>query len=592
MNSTRVTIVLFTIAAVLAVAVPGIRESIDALLIESTLGRPDRLPSPAEVQRVCQQRPEDAQLWLGRAEYLAGLRTAQSRVDMGMEWGAWESYWARLERRLPAHIPSEGDVTVAYQAARAVDAGPAVLTRAALWAMPPLFEVSLLHDASEPLPTLTLEQRRQIDDSRTLLSAWHAQEPDSGTPSVLIAWGHVAEDDMGAAMNALDRLSQADRWRTHARAAFEAQGELLRAAGSRTDSDDLFASDAAPHLKARHLGRFLASRAHEPRRAGDYRRAVRLYVATLRIGVLLAESPNGIDFLSAGTVLALAAAEDAPPSQPHASREQMDQRNLAGMQGLAAYLSQHGAGTVGESAVEALRRYSVRRAEYSQASKAARAQRWAMWGSPPVTNARIIWWTLIVLALLAGLAGIVALATIRVGRYEPRQWRWWEWLALAALLIAPMQVWFGLLAKPMGPPEIRLPEATGEITEEMTRRPLIPLRLQMAIDDWLLPAAAMVGAWVLMAAGAAYDRRRLERRPTGAMNVFRDVLRLAAPTLALLVLLSVLAAPLIYARAQQIQRRDIGKIEVGELVFYGIMEQEDGPHSPAGESATTGRHSG
>ncbi|MFW5867918.1 MAG: hypothetical protein ACOCX2_08895 [Armatimonadota bacterium] len=573
------TIVLLALAAVLALAVPSIREGIDTLFIEGVLGYPDKLPSPSEVERIVERHPENAQLALGSAEYLAGLRTAASRVSADYDWGAWDTYWTRLARQLPASIPAEEEVSEAYQAATALEGGfgPAH-ARHALWLLPSFGEMSLPLTPSGPAPRLDYRQRDALARARTALRDWASADPENATPIVMIAWTFMAEGETDAAIDELDALADAERWDSCEQETMRGIAELLSHAGHSVHMDDLFTSDTNPHAKARHVARALSDRAHERRKAGHYRPAVRSYVAALRIGIVFSQSRRAGPFISTPAVFGIASAEDDPGGPRHPTAQQIAQRRLQSLEGLARYLHRFGAGRTADRAVAALQAWQKRFDAYIAKSDAFRQWEWEAWGSPPATNARIIWWTLLALSALTGLIAL-SVAVLRTrDDYVPLRGRWRDWLLLAGVLILPMQIWFGLLAAPIGTPESRAPETLEELLGmEETATPVIPLRLQWAADQWLPPAMLAAGAWVLVAAGLALRRRRA--RPelrTGVRFVLRDVVRLAAPTLALLVVLSALAVLPANSRLHEIRNHQIERQVQGDLVYFGIVEAEEG----------------
>ncbi len=576
MNSGRVTIVLLALALVLAIAAPGIREGIDTLFVGTVLAYPDTLPSPAEVKAIIEQHPEDAQLALGRAEYLAGLRTAASRVSPDHNWGAWDTYWTRLERSLPRPIPSEADVADAYQAAMALEKGfgPAH-ARHALWLLPGFGEISLPLRASDPAPRLNYRQRDALARARTALRDWASADPQNGTPIVMVAWAFMAEGKTDASIDELDALADAERWDSYERETMKGIAELLSLAGRSVGMDDLFTSDTNPTAKTRHVARALSERAHERREAGHYRLAVRSYVAALRIGILLSQSRRAMPFIATSAVFGLASAEDDPGGPRNPTAQQIAQRRLQSMQGLARYLRLYGAGRTADRAVAALRSWQPRFDTYIAKSEAFRQWEWEAWGSPPATNARIIWWTLLAMSALTGLIAL-SVAVLRTrDDYVPLRWR--DWLLLAAVLILPMQIWFGLLAAPIGPPDSRAPETLEELLGmEETAPPVIPLRLQWAADQWLPPAMLAGGAWIVVAAGLALRRRRTSPElRAGVRFLLRDVVRLAAPTLALLAVLSALAVLPARSCLHEIWNQQVERQVQGDLVYFGIVDADE-----------------
>ncbi len=585
MNSTRVTIVLLAIAAVLAAAVPTIRGGIDYFLVRGMLAHPDKLPAPEQVDRIVQEHPEDARLALGRAEYFQGLRDAAAVDTDDPYWGAWSSFWLRRARSLPTSSPMEQDTAEAYSLAieRAGD-DPIARARYALWVLLSVGGINFPEEPSAPLPSLSITENGQMQETREALARWRRVDPQNGTPTAMIAWSLIAQGEMDEALDELRHLERADYWDDYEGEALLGAMAVLTEASHTPRTTTLFISYPACYAKARHLGRFLANHAHEARRAGHYWIAVPHYVAALRLAMLLAESPRPLDFLSAGAVFGLASKEDDPGGPGRPTPEQIAQRRLQAMQGLTLYLRAHGAPSVAEEAMEVFTRYQERLERYLEKSDAFHQWEWEAWGSPPVTNARIIWWTLSTLTLIAALAGLLALFLRPQGDHRPLQWRWWDWLGLAAVLVIPMQVWFGLLAEPIGPPEVQSPESTEEWLEtwsEHRRQPIIPPRLRRAMDQWVPPALIAVGAWVLLAAAADVDRRRQagdEDVPVG--RVLHDLMRLTAPTLALLALLSVLAVPPARGRLQRISDEQLERHVQGDVAYYGII---DGHHADEGD---------
>ncbi|MBD3291686.1 MAG: hypothetical protein GF393_02075, partial [Armatimonadia bacterium] len=512
MNATRWTVVLLAIAAVLAAAVPSIREGIDYFLVGGLLAHPDKLPAPEQVDRIVQEHPDDALLALGRAEYFQGLRGAAA-VDKDDPYRAWSSYWLRRERSLPSSVPTEQETTEAYRVAieRSGDA-PAARARYALRMLLKVGSITFPDEPADPPPSLSVAERGHMGELRDALHEWRSVDPGNGTPTAMIAWALIAQGKADEALDELRALERADHWDDYEREALSGAMAVLTEAGHTPRTTSLFIVYPACYSKARHISRFVSSRAHEERRAGHYWVAVSHYVAALRIGMLLAESPRPLDFLSAIAVFGLVSAEDDPGgASGRPTPEQLARRRLAAMEGLANYLRANGAPSMAEEALDGFARYQDRYERYSEASDAFRQWQWEAWGSPPVTNARVLWWTLSTLVLVVALAGLVALFLRPQRNHLPLQWRWREWLALTAALVIPMQIWFGLLAEPIGPPEERSVESAEDWTEiwaEQRRQPIIPPRLRRAMDRWVPPALIAIGLWAALAAAADLERRR------------------------------------------------------------------------------------
>jgi hypothetical protein len=306
------------------------------------------------------------------------------------------------------------------------------------------------------------------------------------------------------------------------------------------------------------------------------------YAPALRISMLMVQNPRGLTFMSGSAGFGVVSGEDDPGGEGRPTPEQIASRRLKAMQGSSRYLRAQGEPKLADEALAVFTRWQDRWQTYQEKSDAFRAWQWRVVGSPPYTNARVTWWTLAVLAVVAILLGLGSLVA-RDREGGALRWPWWQWLALAALLIIPMQIWFGLLAEPMGEPERPEPETLTEFAEmlERYREQRIPPRVILALERWLPPGALAVGVWLVVATGVAVRRRWSSAEHTSAARyLLRDLLRLAAPTLALMVLLSVLAVPPAYNRTREVRHEQVNRWVQADMVYFGLMKASDKDQDP------------
>jgi len=570
MNSARLTIGLLVLAAVLAVAVPTIREGLRYLVVEATLNRPPPYVSAPTMIDAAEHHPDDAQIWLSLAAYLDTLRWMVVRAPSIDGVSSQRTLWSdALLWRSRLAAPTEAQLQAAWE--RALELGSdraATHLRFAQHLLPD--EAHLPQEPRGEAPPLTDEQRRMLGDAREHLHAALKADPGNGALSYLLAWALMAEGREDDALDALDALATADRWTDYGGELAGGVARLLEESGRRVRVTYVLGQAGATLGRNRALAWALIAVGDDRRHHGDDADAVRCYAAAIRgMDLMATRAPDALtrmDALAVRGICVLSPDWKADVSSRGVERgtEEWDRLWIAYARGLSDYLAGQGRQDLADLYLSARRESERWFAAYHRADDAWEAHLARLWTSPPVPNARAIWWTAAALLPLTVLIGLVALVVrpTAAGATRPGAG---TWLGMLMLVLLPVQAW--VIWAPMPSPEPRLPDQPSmtQIWEEPVAGVFSP-GLAEAARQFGLPAAVATGVWLLAAAVVLARRHGASAAPCALW-------RLAAATLALVVLLSVLGVWPVQRRVQAIGHEQVRREVVGDIEFLAMAEQ-------------------
>ncbi len=276
MNTTRVTIILLALAAVLVIAMPTIQRAGARLL---------RPPPPqatfAELQ-VIAERAHRPELWLAIAE-------------VGWQRAAVTQTVLAADATGSGHVPASEALLQAWQHAvetSTVQSAPAV--RVTLFRLHPM--VNRIEAAGRGTDTAE-EVPSECVDRLMRIARWTRQvDPDNAAVWLMGAWLHAAEGDIEAALDGLAGLPDARRLTT-----YRGEVALATAALAETIDSPPDVSLHVPEIGDRvwdallwQTAQMLTEEARQLRREDDHEVAITLYEALLHMARLI--RANAHDF--------------------------------------------------------------------------------------------------------------------------------------------------------------------------------------------------------------------------------------------------------------------------------------------------------
>ena len=563
-DSARLTIALLVLAAILAVAVPTIRNGTIGAVLSAV---PHPYLSLAEARAAVERGDGDAALRLGLAEF---ARSRLEQVDLMIRYGSPETSGQVYGLWGPA--PSQDEVQQAYHAAiEAAPQDPAPHLRYAIFLAD---RVGDLDSSDETAPTLTAEQQELLASIEAQVEAVRALAPDNAAADYLLAWVALVQGDTMRVLREASAALAKGGFSTYQTEVARDWLQLVKHAGLHPSrwSLALMAMQPGNPLKVgsllRDLARRLQALGDDYRHAGDHGQAIRCYETIIHLGRLMrVHAFSVMDGLLGVAVTAIAAASPdwTPPRGPEPEDEADRALRIATRtSALADYLSANGRSDLAEqyrAEMAAGQRFrDAGREVIAGAVDRVTGQFWK--GAAPYGLAVwVLFGTMVIVGALIGLASLLAAWWREPARGAERSYRQWLWcLAL------------GLMGPALG--AAVLPWTLGRSDGPDSGN---------AIGVLLVASAASGVAGWCAAAWVQTMRRRArppeEQRLGRARSWLRGMRALLAPTLAALVVLSVLGIYPVQRNVARMEQETRQMNLVGEVAYYGLTEQT--PESPA-----------
>jgi len=561
MRPWRVVGLLFLLSALILLCVPPLRHAIP-FLANTTAGRAE-LPSQTEYEAVALAHPKDAEIWLGYASLAQRCEWMRSLLGTVPE--------------VPQSCSRPAKTTAADAFARAVKLAPNApaprfhyalyllgasgsLTRADEYASPP----------PEPAEPHTAAQEANLQAAEDALIACRAMAPDNAACDYLLASTYYAQHDDEIAFAAAQRGAAKTLWTTYQREAALAQWKLFDNLPNSGRPRVSFQStpDATTGARVRSVARILQAKAEKFRMSGDHRRAIVNCECIIRLGRLVRVNAYSIiDGLVAVAVTNIAAPGSLVPASEWAAAQAVPDsaarvKRIGDLrtEALASYFRRHGrADLAGFYEQE-----SAAAAKWRQVAKTATSRQVGVLVDTCFGDGIAVSFAMWVQCALFAVLGLI----VGLGAVVTRCWRrpvegfgptYGGWIALLVLSLLPGLL-FALVVEVKG----------------------LPLQYWANPAMRIMPLAGGTGLLLWMVGvGVVAGRRRAglsaEERPGRARSFSATIRALVAPTLAALVLLSVIGLSPMAGAEKRINTMYRTIAEQGEVQYWGIDTEQDAP---------------
>lgn len=590
--------ILLAAAVALVLAVPSLRREVISQVTTPLAYRFVGSPPLRKVKRVVEGHPSNPEMWLG---YAGSIKGTNADV-MGLGWACGTDWWDRMdmmqtlrlmggqgvsrargagwwERRLEQaphwekkavqevcwhawprallrriEAPEERAERKALEKARALAPESAAIgLRYALWLLDKTGSPSAAEDDRHP-PQRSLEEMRNLREAREVLKQCRGQDRDNAACDYLLAWTYLAERKDDEALGALRGAAGKRQWNTYQREFYRAilrvWDEIESPVGDHVPAQtaSFLVYEWGIYGRLRSLARRVAALGNELRAQGEHEQAILCYEAVARLGNLLRKHAyTQIDGLVGLAISGIAAApflSQAEAARIHAavsgSTARIERRTQARTRNSCAYVREHGrddlAAFYARDMAEGERwRRDFRRVRDEQ-------EKWEAITSN--VNALVVsGWIWMVTGAMLGVGVMVwALSLMLGGAGQERQaasWGYLQWLALLALLTAPALV---LVCLPIG---------SLSLTDSMYWGNVILIGG--------LGVCVVMAVWLLLV------------RVLGEGGPYLACLRtLVPPTVAALILMSVVALWVVRARADSYDAKCREIWTQGEAKYWGI----------------------
>ena len=339
----RLTAVLFGLGLLLFTLVPVFREglvvALCVVLPKDALWFDPSVPSTTELERVALGHPEDAQIWLGYAEAMSYLGLTSHKLDK----------WTHPKTT----------VEDAYRIALALHADPQTIRlRHALYCLEKLaLSVGVTHSLDQRRPeerALSTDEIALLRTAKQLLVKCREADSDNAACDYLLAWGHSVASQDEQALDLLQAGLAKDHWNTYDRQAAEAVarifGESRMPAGLQTLNVRQGAYLTRPLLLSRSMADILAFETKDVLTTGHHEPAIMRLECLVHLGHLMRidaysmnEGLNALQITGTPARLFWADEESArTPSRINYYGEDGLMLYRASARKFAAYLHQHG----------------------------------------------------------------------------------------------------------------------------------------------------------------------------------------------------------------------------------------------------------
>jgi len=544
-------VVLVAMAVVLVVTVPTLRGLV-ASRLRQTAGLDSRgFPLASTYAAIVSAHPQDAEMWQAYAEALWSQLETSEYAEAGAQEPVREETIDKAYQKAVELDPNSAAARFSYAVFQ--------LDRMKLKTLPDegVFE-------GEPSGALTGPQIERLQAARGLLAQCARLAPENAAVDYLVAWSYLAQQRSDEAFAALEDARAKDGWSIY-------QAESARAMLGLVDKTKLetmhkpmtamslaYAKTHAPGWRLRSLGRTLRNLGDQLRENGDHEQAIACYEALAHVGHLMrVNAHNMVDGLTAVALSAIAVSSDAWAPTDEEERLKADKelrKSELRAPGFAAYLREHGREDLAAfvlSELEAAMRW--REDSHAVVKRLVPELVWDISGGGVLNAAAAGAGGM----PLLGVAVLVGLLSLRA-RYwrEPQaqaQWSYREWLVLLLVLLLPGQI------------------AAAAFTRALW------LRQEITSPVWgsLLIAGVGLGvvAWLVAVLVMTLRRRRAlaeAQRFGKARSFLRGLRALVCPTLAALILPSVLGAWLVEGRMNSAAARYRQIALQGEAQYWGI----------------------
>ncbi len=529
MRTGRLTLGLLAVSVVLLAAVPPIRQASLALTQLSSAEKPR--VKPRDLEKTALAHPQDGQAWFGFAGIVAG-----------------DEYLTSPDPVIPPAIQKAVDEEVGPLAATSAIQAYAKALALASDPLPVKFHLAVCHlseagDLDRPDQYLkppehwterprTAVEAAHLRAARDLLLQCRAAAPDNAACEALLAWTWLATHEDSQALAALRAAVAKRSWTLYERETAQAKARLLKlAGGSPADAESIETFGGTPPAAAGSVlgvGQVLSAAGDRHRLAGRHAQAAETYMTCFRIGSVAwrnayetAEALNVYSLCEMPGRSLLTEQELKTTGTYESMRAELQRIRELGATRLVAYLRAHGRGADADFVQSEVAAAGSWRREL-EASPNRRGRMMIAESHGGLLNAAGLW-VLGALILLDGLAAMLVVAVFWRRRPRPDlMWRPWEWLLLLGIAAVPGQAVLFLVS-------VQLLSMGDLDWEVIAARGLAPIILGAAL--WLVALAVL----------CARKRAALpkEERPTRTSAFFLGVRILAWPTIAALVLMSV-----------------------------------------------------
>jgi tetratricopeptide (TPR) repeat protein len=555
MRPGRLSLVLLLLTALLFLF-PQIRQPVTEG-IRSSIGRSDvPIPTPAELERVAREHPEDNVIWLGVAQ------THNARLA--------------LASSLPETIgqASPASATDAYEKALELDPqSPVVHLRFALYHLAWAGELN----RKEEVGFQGRESRRSsaeakhLEAAQELLRECRPLAPDNAACDYWLAWTLFAEREDEEAFTILEEAYQKQGWSTYhgevVAAMLRVYDEIGSASALETTSAVSFAAGASFPLdaKVRSLARLLAGLGDDSRVHGEHEQAIQCFRSCAHLGHVMrinaTELIDGLLAIAASQIASGAFVSEADRAEVEGltaeqRRERLEELRLSRF---GSYLRRHGHGDLAAWYASDIEEARTWRADAKRVPNLIMDH-----FVSGIVGSGVLYAAALGVALL-GLLGMASLAWVvsLIARYwrepsTPPTWGYAHWVLLLLACVAP-----------------------GQAAAFFATRSVVGSVASPSSSSFVVGAMLGVVLWFALVLVAALARRRgqpSDTRPSQTRAALGGLRALVLPTLAALLLLLVLSTVPVSRGLQRFDQEEREMMIQGEVQYWGVGTGDVGPH--------------
>lgn len=541
--------ILLAVAAVLLLAVPPLREAgID--LLKMYVSSRSTFPAPKRREQIARAHPRDAEIWLGFAEFIR----VQDKMT-GIPGFAEE--------------PVQTSAEAAYE--KAIELAPNSVAPRFRHALFYLEQAGSLDREQTGLAEAEPPQADFLAKAR--LALWECREmaPENAACDYLLAWTYLAKHRDQEGFLLLRSALKKPGWSMYRAPTLEALLRLEEA----TDSPQLssIAAEAVDSYSQfptfsflRNLTQTLAALAEDFRAAGQHDQAILCYESGLRLGYLMRTQAYSIieglvgvavSYIATGPLSAEQKRKIEHSTQDPEVRYQRERE--ARVAKLDTYLRRHGRADLADfvaSELEAGARWKEQCMKVSKQLITHFLRNYYAGGTLNCYGVWVMGGTLLALGILVGLVSLVVL----YWRERPvaSSWSYLQWLVLLGVCLLPGQIVAAALT-------LRLENIPQESWE---------------LFLWLwLPASWGAGVLLWLVGVLILSLRNRTQQPEAqrlgrARSYLASLRMLIPPTLAALVLLSVLSLWPVQRNWERFADQQRQIIIQGEVKYWGIGTED------------------
>ena len=317
MRTGRLTVILLAVAIMLLAAVPQLRDALGIVRFNPIGGTVGTWLSKAEVERVAQRHPENAQIWLGFAESGASSYTRERSWNLTYPW---DQSWLPEEAYQRAISLSPNSPAPYLRYALRFLAGAGSLGRKEEW-----------HTGIEEEEPRTASEMSNLRQAENLLKQARHRDPENAACNYLLAYIHLARHEDKQAFGFLREAISKPHWSIGSQAAATAVLRLLDTTGSASPLLETHAMNIAfsgeMHVNARmrSVSVTLTELGERFRKSGKHDQAILCYEAAVHLGhIMRQDAYTTIDGLTAIAITAVAGG----PFLSEQERQQIEKETL------------------------------------------------------------------------------------------------------------------------------------------------------------------------------------------------------------------------------------------------------------------------